>query len=69
MRARLTKVQMQMLLDGKPVTNGRLKFALPEGESEARKVLRSMVENEDLRKQYAIFLDMSELAIVVEEYK
>ena len=69
MRARLTKVQMQMLLDGKPVTNGRLKFALPEGESETRKVLRSMVENEDLRKQYAIFLDMSELAIVVEEYK
>ena len=69
MRARLTKVQMQMLLDGKPVTNGRVKFALPEGNSETRKVLRSMVENEDLRKQYAIFLDMSELAIVVEEYK
>lgn len=69
MRARLTKVQMQMLLDGKEVTNGRQRFALPEGESETRKVLRSMVENEDLRKQYAIFLDMSELAIVVEEYK
>ena len=69
MRARLTKVQMQMLLDGKPVTNGRVKFALPEGDSETRKVLRSMVENEDLRKQYAVFLDMSELAIVVEEYK
>ena len=69
MRARLTKVQMQMLLDGKAVTNGRQKFALPEGNSETRKILRSMVENEDLRKQYAIFLDMSELAIVVEEYK
>ena len=69
MRARLTKVQMQMLLDGKEVTNGRQRFALPEGESETRKVLRSMVENEDLRKQYAIFLDMSEPAIVVEEYK
>ena len=69
MRARLTKVQMQMLLDGKPVTNGRVKFALPEGESETRKVLQSMVSNEALRKQYAIFLDMSDLTIVVEEYK
>jgi hypothetical protein len=69
MRARLTKVQMQMLLDGKPVTNGRVKFVLPEGESETRKVLQSMVSNEALRKQYAIFLDMSDLTIVVEEYK
>jgi hypothetical protein len=60
---------MQMLLDGKPVTNGRVKFVLPEGESETRKVLQSMVSNEALRKQYAIFLDMSDLTIVVEEYK
>lgn len=69
MRARLTKVQMQMLLDGEPITNGRVKFALPEGDSETRRVLQSMVSNEALRKQYAIFLDMSDLSIVVEEYK
>lgn len=69
MRARLTKTQIQMLLDGKAVSSPRHKFALPPGESEVRTMLQNCIDHPEVLDVIAVFLDMDELQIVVEDKK
>ena len=67
MRARLTKMQMQMLLDGKELTNVRQRFKIQQGESEVRSILQMAVDDPRFLKLFAVFLDFSNNQIVVEE--
>ena len=72
MRARLTKKQMQMLLDGRtlrPYDGTHREFGLPGGESETRTILQNLVNSEELREKFAVFIDMNDHMIVVEEKK
>ena len=67
MRGRLNKTQMQMLLEGKALRNGKLRFFLPEGESDIRKILEALVADPDLRDKYAVYINISENRIDIEE--
>lgn len=69
MRARLTKTQMQMLLDGKPLRNGKIRFFLPEGKSDAREILEALVANPDLRAKYSVYININESRMEIEEAK
>lgn len=66
MRARLTKLQMQMLLDGKTITHGRRQFALPaDGALGIKEILRECVENEEFRKICNVMVDLNDNTIYV----
>lgn len=57
MRARLTKVQIQMLLDGKTIKHLHNRFGIADGENELRKFFQEYIENEEMQKQYAVFFN------------
>lgn len=69
MRGRLNKTQIQMLLDGKPLTHGRTRFCLPEGRSEVRTALENIVNNEILLNKYSVFIDLEDASIQIEDKK
>lgn len=69
MRGRLNKTQIQMLLDGKSLKSGRLRFVLPEGPSELRKALEILVSNPKAAEQYTAFIDMNANEISIEKNK
>lgn len=68
MRGRLNKTQIQMLLDGKPLTHNRTRLYLPEGKSEVRTILENIVKNENLLNKYSVFIDLKDSSIQI-EYK
>lgn len=67
MRARLNKLQMQMLLDGKVLTYGRKGFVLPDGESgaEIRKTLQTIISDAYLLENCDVFADMEARTIII----
>lgn len=67
MRAKLNKLQMQMLLDGKVLTYGRKGFVLPDGESgaEIRKTLRAIISDAYLLENCDVFADMEARTIII----
>ena len=68
MRARLNKLQMRMLLDGKALAYGRKRFALPDGESgaEIRKTLQAIISDDYLLKNCDVFVNMEARTIIIE---
>ncbi len=70
MRARLNKLQMQLLLDGGSIHSPKRRFSLPDDkDSEVRIVLQKIVDSDELREKAAVFLDMDNGTIVLEDNK
>ena len=66
MRARLTKLQMQMLLDGKPITHGRRMFGLPaDGALDIKELLCACVRDDEFRKACDVLVDLRDNTLVV----
>ena len=67
MKFRINKTQAQMLLDGKPLRNGRNLMELPK-DFEDRDILERYVNDEKFRSRVTIFLDFETkaLSLVVE---
>ncbi len=56
MRSLLSKKQVEMLLDGKALTYGRVKLVLPS-DFEGRKSLEMYVTSPQMRDMYDIYYD------------
>lgn len=69
MRGRLNKTQIQMLLDGKSLKSGRLRFVLPEGPSELRKALEALISKPEALQLFTAYIDMNANEISIEKNK
>ena len=67
MRARLNKQQAKMLLDGKCLTFGRLRFAIPEGDSDIRTILENFANGGEVMSKYDVFINVRDRIVEVEE--
>ena len=68
MRYRLTKPQIQMLLDGKRLMAGNRYFELAV-DSESRETIITLMEKGELPGKYALFIDDTEHALCLEDAK
>ena len=68
MRYRLTKPQIEMLLDGKKLFAGEHFFEL-DIDAESREKITTLMEKGELPGKYALFLDDKEHALCLEDAK
>ena len=68
MRYRLTKPQIEMLLDGKKLFAGEHFFEL-DIDAESREKITTLMEKGELPGKYALFLDDKEHALCLEDSK
>lgn len=66
MKARLTKAQVQMLLDGKDLTYGRCKIGIPR-EGKIPDELRKWIGNETYWSRYDVLVDTAEGLVYFEK--
>jgi hypothetical protein len=66
MKARLSKQQVKMLLDGKSLTFGRTKLVIPK-EGEVSDELRKWHEYGVYHKRFDVIVDTAEMSISFEE--
>lgn len=62
-------MQVKMLLEGKEIKSPKIRYKLPPGDSEAREVLQKFENKPEMFQFFAIFLDLDQGQLVVEEQK
>ena len=67
MRGRLNKQQAKMLLDGKCLTFGRLRIAIPEGDSNIRTILEDFANGGEVMSKYDVFVNVKKGCFEMEE--
>lgn len=66
MRARLTKSQIKMLLNGESLQNGRQRFAIDLKNEELVSTLKTCVQQDFIGKSVNLFLNMDTAEIELE---
>ena len=67
MRARLNKQQAKMLLDGKCLTFGHSRIAIPEGDSDIRTILEDFANGGEVMSKYDVFVNTGKRCFEMEE--
>ena len=66
MRARLTKSQIEMLLNGESLKNGRQRFAIDLKNEELVSTLKTCVQQDSIGKSVNLFLNIDTAEIELE---
>ena len=66
MKARLTKQQVQMLLDGKKLTSGRQSFTIPK-EGEVPDQLKLWLSDDRYQSRFSVIVDTNDLSLDFEK--
>ena len=67
MRARLNKQQAKMLLEGKCLTFGHSRIAIPKGDSDIRMILEDFANSGEVMSKYDVFVNVGKRCFEIEE--